>query len=97
MDPVIEIVAAEGARFQSCRDTTDDFLISFLVRDVTPREFDDACINDDNVEIPTLDSKLEFLVPDNLGDTVTFFVHVLDFRGDARPEFVYDIKISGAN
>lgn len=97
LDPVIEIVAADGTRFQTCRDTTDDFLIPFLVRDVTPSEFDDACINDDNVEIPTLDSKLEFLVPDNLGDTVIFFVHVLDFRGDARPEFVYEIKISGTN
>jgi hypothetical protein len=50
--------------------------------------FNSACINDDDVN---LDSILQVRV----AAASTFFVHVVDFRGDARPDLLYTIKISG--
>jgi hypothetical protein len=44
-----------------------------------------------------LDSFLRFLVPGTPGTPVTFYVRVLDWSGDARPDFRYEISISGAN
>jgi hypothetical protein len=64
--------------------------------DPTPLAFDDPCINDDIEVGVNRDSKLEFQVPGASG-TVTFYLHVLDWRGDARPDFLYQITISGAN
>ncbi len=97
LDSVIEMLAADGSPFNTCRDSGDDAVPPPLIRDPTQVEFDDKCINDDNKLRGTLDSLLEFLVPGTPGETVTFYVHVLDFRGDARPGFDYEIKISGAN
>ena len=97
LDSVIEIVDASGARFSSCRDPGDNSTFGPLLGDNSPSAFDDGCINDDWTGVLTLDSRLEFLVPGTPGETVTFYVHVLDFRGDARPDLPYEIKISGAN
>lgn len=95
LDPVIEIVAANGTRFATCRnDGTDDGVTG--ASDPTPTAFDDVCLNDDIQLGRHTNSKLEFLVP-GLSGTVTFYVHVLDWRGDARPDMRYDIFISGAN
>jgi hypothetical protein len=55
------------------------------------------CMNDD-MDSTTLDSKLTMQVPGTTGGPpVTFYVRVLDWRGMARPDFVYTITISGAN
>ena len=55
-------------------------------------------MNDDIPYAYTLDSRLYFKVPGNPGDPpVTFYVHVLDWSGMARPDFIYTITISGAN
>ncbi len=97
LDSVIEIVDASGTRFSSCRDPGDSSTFGPLLGDNSPRAFDDGCINDDWMGVLTLDSRLEFLVPGTPGETVTCYVHVLDFRGDARPDLPYEIKISGAN
>lgn len=96
LDSAIEIVDMSGTRFLSCRnDGPTDGLVPGTV-DPTPMLFDDVCVNDDIDLGVVLDSKLEFLVPGSSG-TVTFFVHVLDFRGDARPDFVYQLTITGAD
>lgn len=77
LDSVIEILAANGARLNTC---------------VSPA-FTSACVHDDENLGVVLDSILQIQVS---GPT-TFFVHVVDFRGDARPDLLYDIVISGAN
>lgn len=99
LDSVIEIVDANGVRFQACRDSGDDGVLLPLKTDFTQVEFDDTCLNDDyrHASVPTLDSRLEFNVPGTAGQVVTFYVHVLDFRGDARPDAVYLIDVKGAN
>ncbi len=59
----------------------------------TGAPYNQPCEKDDEVPGVQLDSFLEMQV----GATTTFFVHVNDFRGDARPDLLYTITISGAN
>jgi hypothetical protein len=86
LDSVIEIVDADGHRFTTCRPGNDTY-----------GSYNQACLNDDFDWYNTLDSKLEFQVPSTGPDPVTFYVHVLDWSGSARPDFVYDLIVSGAN
>ncbi len=94
LDSVIEIVDGSDVRFTTCRNEGTDDGVTFAP-DTTPTLFDDTCLNDDITLGVIQDSKLEFQVPGS--GTVTFFVRVLGFRGDARPDLLYDIIISGAN
>jgi hypothetical protein len=94
LDPVIEIVDANGTRLTTCRDPGDNAPPSPINVDPTPNAFDDACINDDIDLGVNRDSMLEF--QNTTGGVLTFFVRVLDFRGDARPDLLYTITISGA-
>jgi len=85
IDTVIEIVDANGTRFTTCDIPGDSEYV-----------YDAPCLNDD--EAPsTLDSLLNFQVPGTGSEPVTFYIHVLDWSGSARPDFVYDLTVSGAN
>jgi hypothetical protein len=55
--------------------------------------FTSPCESDDETPGVNLDSFLQIQV---VGAT-TFYVHVVDFRGDARPDLQYTITISGVN
>ncbi|MFQ5776656.1 MAG: putative Ig domain-containing protein [Terriglobia bacterium] len=101
LDPVIEILDAGGTRFNTCRNegTTDGLVPDDPPGnsvDPTPTAFDDPCVNDDIDPGVALDSKLEFQVPGTAGRQA-LFVRVLDSRGDARPDFLYDLVLSGAS
>jgi hypothetical protein len=85
IDSVIEIVETNGNRLLFCSSSPAD----------TSGPFDRPCVNDDQGS--TLDSKLILQVPSSHPGPLTFYVRVLDFRGDARPDFVYTVSVSGAN
>jgi hypothetical protein len=51
------------------------------------------CEHDDDVLGEQLDSHLEIRVT----GATTFYVHIVDFRGDARPDLIYTLNISGVN
>ncbi len=53
--------------------------------------FNSACVHDDEVLGVTLDSFLQIQV----NGPTTFYVHVVDWRFDARPDLTYNIVISG--
>ena len=55
--------------------------------------FSTACEHDDEVSGEVHDSRLVIQV----AGATTFYVHVVDYRGAARPDFLYDIVISGVN
>jgi len=96
LDSVIEIVDSEGRRFTTCRNEGSSDGLQAGTYDPTPTAFDDICANDD-IEIGVIqDSKLEFRVPGTVGTPVTFYVRVLDWSGNARPDLVYDLVIKGA-
>ncbi len=95
LDTVIEILGANGNRYTSCRDPIDDTASSLPIAvDATPSAYDDGCINDD-LQSGVTDSQLVFRVPGTLGQPVTFYVHMLDWSGSARPDFIYDISVGG--
>ena len=98
LDSVVEIVNGSGARLSTCKDPVSAFLSPPLLPDPNPNGYNDHCINDDDPNTGTTDSDLYFQVPGNIGGLpVLFYVHVLDWRGDARPDMEYQIQISGAN
>ncbi len=85
LDSVIEIVDASGTRLNLCSPPA-----------APQGPFVQPCMNDD-MDSSSLDSKLFLQVPSSAGGPLTFFVHVLDWRGDARPDLLYNLSISGAN
>jgi len=53
-----------------------------------------SCLNDD-IDTTTLDSALDLKVPGATGTQMTFYAHVFDWRGDARPDMQYYLNVSG--
>jgi len=82
LDSVIEIVDASGTRLSLCNTAASSFAGLFT----------DPCVNDDITPSVVLDSKLSF----KSATGVTAFLRVLDVRGDARPDMIYDLTVSGA-
>ncbi|MGH9504692.1 MAG: putative Ig domain-containing protein [Terriglobales bacterium] len=85
LDTVIEILDGNGTRYTTCRQPGD-----------TSSNFKSSCLNDD-VGVPPapLDSALDFQVPGSTNTATTFYVHVLDWRGDARPDMIYYLGVAG--
>ena len=77
VDPVIEIVDSSGSQLTTCRQPGN-----------AGTTFASACVNDD-VAPGDLGSELDFKVPGAANTPTTFYVHVLDWRGDARPDMGY--------
>lgn len=85
LDTVIEIVDGNGARQTTCRQPGD-----------TSTNFTSSCINDDiNASPHVQDSALDYQVPGANSTSTSFYVHVFDWRGDARPDMVYTLNVSG--
>jgi len=85
LDTVIEILDGSGTRYTTCRQPGD-----------TTSNFNSSCLNDDiGGASPSLNSALDFQVPGAPNTATTFYVHVLDWRGDARPDMVYSLGVSG--
>src|SRR5438067_4287840 len=87
--PVAEIIDASGQRFHSCNQPG------------TSADFTSPCVGDliigDQIDPDfqvMLGAMLTFKVPGT--GSQKFFVHVLDWRGDARPDMLYQMAIFGA-
>ncbi|HKW74350.1 MAG TPA: putative Ig domain-containing protein [Terriglobales bacterium] len=86
LDTVIEIVDGNGLRQNTCRQPGD-----------TSTTFASSCINDDISAVPVnTNSALDYQVPGAPSTPTTFYVHVLDWRGDARPDMTYALRVRGA-
>jgi hypothetical protein len=84
LDSVIRILDSGGNVLNLC-----------ITPDSTNGQFAEVCLNDDIELGILLDSRLAFRAP--AGASVTIFIQVIDFSGNARPELFYDITITGAN
>jgi hypothetical protein len=82
LDSVIELVDSLGTRLSTCDSPGQS-------------GFTSPCMNDDNTQEGTLDSRLLFRAP--AGAPTTLFLHVLDWRGDSRPDMLYSFQIFGAD
>jgi hypothetical protein len=86
VDTVMEIVDGNNVRLATCQQPGS-----------ASNTFTSSCINDDIGGNPyTLDSALNFQVPGPANTSTTFYVHILDWRGDARPDMSYSLHVSGA-
>lgn len=94
LDPVMEIVDANGQRFQTCNDPTLNNPPAPIVGDTSWGNFTDECINDDASIGTNHSSSLSFKAPGTTGLTA-FYVHVFDWRGDARPDMTYFLQAFG--
>jgi Putative Ig domain len=56
--------------------------------------FTSPCLNDD-LDSSTTDSALDIKVPGAASMNVPIYVHVLDWRGNARPDMTYSLQVSG--
>jgi uncharacterized repeat protein (TIGR01451 family) len=80
LDSVIEVLDSNGARVNLCRATAGT------------GSFDQPCLNDDINPGIDRDSILEF--QSSTGGI--FFVRVFDWRGDGRPDLLYNLQVTGA-
>ena len=87
--PVLEVLDANGNRYQTC-----SMAVNGGTFDVGPFTF--PCINglDGNFYSS---ANYTFQVPNTGTTPVTFYVRILDARGDARPDFLYTLIVVGAN
>lgn len=82
--------AVSGSPLDSAIELVDSNGIQ-LTTCVAP-DFADICVNDDeDFANGILDSYLQLRVAGN----TTFYIHVLDWGSNARPDLVYDLVISG--
>lgn len=82
LDTVMEIVDGNGVRLTTCNQPEG-----------TSTNFTSVCLNDDLSASPHIqDSKLDLQVN---ASATTFYVRVLDWRGDARPDMGYFLNVSG--
>jgi len=73
-------------------DTTDDFLDSFL--EILDSNCSTLYYSDDIVSGKDTDSKISNFTLPNTG---TYFIRISDLRGDGRPDFIYELHLSGAD
>jgi hypothetical protein len=59
-----------------------------------PSSYNSSCLND-NKNSSSLDSALDFRVPGSPTTQTTFYAHIFDWRGDARPDMLYNLNIAG--
>jgi len=83
IDTVIEVLDGNGVRLSTCHLPDDPAGI-----------YTSPCINDEESST-THNSSLDYSVPGTAPAIVTFYVHVLDWRGDARPDMQYNLGMYG--
>ena len=85
LDTVLEIVDVNGVQLNTCRQPGDQ-----------SAKFNSTCLNDDIVKGINRDSQLEVMVPGQTNSETTMYAHVIDWRGDARPDMQYSLGVSGS-
>lgn len=95
LDPVIEILDANGQRFQTCNDPALKTPPPPVIADTSWGNYTDDCVNDDVDVGVNINSHLDFKVPGASGTQVPFYLHVLDQQGNARPDMTYYLDVFG--
>jgi hypothetical protein len=87
LQPVLEIVDSTGTRYQTCG-----------YYGLLPGQVNDLpCINLLPGNQYLSNNYYAFQVPGSGTSAVTFFIRVLDARGDARPDFIYTLSVFAVN
>lgn len=88
-DPVLEILDSTGKRMMTCNDPLADNPPAGAPFAKGAGDFTDACMN---VQAQWTDpSQLDIKLPDT--SAVSFYIHVFDFKGRARPDARYSLYV----
>ncbi len=85
--PVLEIVDANGKRYQTCEPQSGS----------PGTVYNLPCINGLPGSSNIQGAYYSFQVPGTGTSPITFYVRVSDARGDARPDFIYTLNVFGVN
>ena len=90
-DPALEIVDANGNRLATCNDPVADKPPSGAPYSAGAGNFTDACVSHGAPDGPSVSSYVDLQTssPDQ-----TFYIHVFDFQGRARPDFTYTLTLT---
>ncbi len=83
IDTVIEVLDANGFRLSTCHFPDDQ-----------AGTYTSSCINDE-ASSTGHNSALDYQMPGSAPSVGTVYVHVLDWRGDARPDMQYILNVNG--
>jgi hypothetical protein len=83
IDPVIEILDANGVRLATCNSV-----------DFATTNFTSPCVNDED-GTGGHDAKLVYKVPGSAATVVNSYIHALDWSGNARPDMQYYLSVTG--
>jgi hypothetical protein len=84
-------IYAQRLQLYTGSTTQDSFLDPFL--ELLDSNCNRLTYNDDISAGAILDSKVTYTLP----STGTYYLRVSDIRGDGRPDFIYELHLSGAN
>jgi hypothetical protein len=84
-------ITAQRLQLYTGSTTQDVFLDSFL--ELLDSNCNQITYNDDITLGTIWDSKITYTLP----STGTYYLRVSDLRGDGRPDFIYELNLSGAN
>jgi Putative Ig domain len=79
---VLEILDSNGNRLSNCATGKS-----------TLGPFNQLCLSVANTNFNTPDPTLLVQVPSDAKSPMTFYAHALDYRGDARPDMLYELHI----
>ena len=89
-DPAIEIVDANGNRLATCNDPVADSPPSGAPYSAGLANFSDPCVT----LAPSTGLAAAFFTFQTSSANQTFYIHVFDFQGRARPDFLYQITVT---
>jgi hypothetical protein len=91
-DPAIEVLDSTGARMITCNDPVADSPPAGAPIAKGTGQFTDACVGHGGPAIGNGLSTLTLQLPQ--GSNQKFYIHVFDFNGRARPDFLYTLTVT---
>ncbi len=91
-DSAIEILDSTGTRLTTCNDPFADTAPGGAPITKGAGNFTDACMNHDGDKTTPGISYLSLQLPAGLNQS--FYIHVFDFQGRARPDLIYMLSVS---
>jgi len=91
-DPAIEILDSTGTRMTTCNDPFADNPPAGAPITKGAANFTDACMNHNGGIVLGSSARLTLQLP--AGSNQSFYIHVFDFDGRARPDFIYSLSVS---
>lgn len=91
IDPALELVDANGNRLTTCNDPVVDSPPSGAPYSAGAKNFTDPCISHSPAGLGTSNS---YLTLQTSNANQTFYIHIFDFNGRARPDFTYTFTVT---